>query len=116
MTTYARIKNGTVRELTTLDPAKYYVATKDQWVECPDDTLHGAEYDPSKKTFTLDLPEPAAFVSRLLEDEKAADALCEKRGIPKPYRPPNDTDSLVPPADWKDPGMEEIERLPSEKS
>ena len=116
MTTYARIKNGTVRELTTLDPAKYYVATKDQWVECPDDTLHGAEYDPAKKTFTLDLPEPAAFVSRLLEDEKAADALCEKRGIPKPYRPPNDTDSLVPPPDWKDSGMEEIERLPSEKS
>lgn len=117
MTTYARIKNGFVAELTLLDPAEYYTPIKDQWVECPDDIREGATYNPDTKVFTpVEVKEAPAAVSRLLEDEKFADALCEKRGIPKPYRPANDTDSLVPPADWIDPGMEEVDRLPSEKS
>lgn len=97
MTTYARIKRGKVAELTALDPAKYYVATKDQWVVCPDDTKPGALYDADKSTFTLDTPPPAPFNERLLDAEKAYDAEMAAKGKDLPYRPEKDTDTLVPP-------------------
>lgn len=97
MTTYARIKRGKVAELTALDPAQYYVATKDQWVVCPDDTKPGTLYDANANTFTLETPEPAPFNERLLDAERAYDAEMTAKGKDLPYRPENDTDTLVPP-------------------
>ena len=89
---YARIKKGKVREVTTLDPAKYYVATAASWIECPETTVVNSDYDAEKKTFTAPpaAPDPTK-AKRILEDEKASDAKNEGQ---HPVRPADDVEFM----------------------
>ena len=87
---YARIKKGKVREVTTLDPAQYYVATAASWIECPSDVVVNSDYDAEKKTFTAPpAPIDPTTCERILEHERASDAL-ERNKDCHPVRPADD--------------------------
>lgn len=89
---YARIKKGKVYEVTTLDPAKYYVATAASWIECPETTVVNSDYDAEKKTFTAPPPAPdPTKAKRILEDEKESDARNEGK---HPVRPADDVEYM----------------------